>query len=368
MLVRKPHSLVIFGIALVISISARADRLRDLIGVMGARPNQLVGYGIVVGLDNSGDGAKAEFTLQSVAAMLRRLGVRVDARKIKLKNAAAVMVTAELPAFARGGQRIDVLVSSMGDAKSLRGGTLIQTPLLGADRHVYAVAQGPLSVGGFTAQGGTGSSKTSGHPTVGRIPDGALIEREVSATLDHGDMVRLTLKGPDATTAARAVAAINEKLEGPYATAEDPGLITVKVPEAFKDKTVELVALIGDVSVTPDGPAKIVINERTGTVVVGAAVQIRSAAIAHGGLTVEIQERQHISQPLPLTLGETVVGDESAVSAEMAPGDLHYVPTTATVGDLVNALNTLGVKPSDLIIIFQSLSAAGAISAKIEVQ
>ncbi len=353
---------------MTLALGARADRLRDIVGVMGARSNQLVGYGIVVGLNSTGDGAKAEFTLQSVAGMLRRLGVRVDAKKIKLKNAAAVIVTADLPAFARWGQKLDVLVSSLGDAKSLRGGTLIQTPLLGADRKVYAVAQGPLSVGGFSAKGGSGSSKTSGHPTVGRIPKGALIEQEVPTSIEFKNTMRLSLKNPDPTTAARAAAAINEKLEGPYATAEDPGLISVKIPSLYKDKNVELLAFIGDVEVAGDGPAKIIINERTGTVVVGSAVRLRSAAIAHGGLTVEIRQSTQVSQPPPVSLGETVVTGESIVTAETAPGDLHLVPPTATVADLVNALNALGVKPSNLIIIFQSLAAAGAISGDIEVQ
>ncbi|MCP4606259.1 MAG: flagellar basal body P-ring protein FlgI [Proteobacteria bacterium] len=361
-------ALSVVVLTVTFAAEVRADRLRDIVEVMGARSNQLVGYGIVVGLNSTGDGAKAEFTLQSVAAMLRRLGVRVDPKKIKLKNAAAVIVTADLPAFTRWGQRIDVLVSSLGDAKSLRGGTLIQTPMLGADRKVYAVAQGPLSVGGFSAKGGSGSSKTSGHPTVGRIPSGAVIENEVPTTLDFENTLRLSLKTPDPTTAARAATAINERLEGPHATAEDPGLISVRIPASHKGKSVELLALIGDVEVIRDTPAKIVINERSGTVVVGSSVQLRSAAIAHGGLTVEIHERTQVSQPPPVSLGETIVTGESSVSAETAYGDLHLVPVSPTVGDLVNALNSLGVKPSDLIIIFQSLSAVGAISADIEVQ
>jgi len=364
----KSICMIVLILIVAFPISVRSERLRDVVEVMGTRPNQLVGYGIVVGLNSSGDGAKAEFTLQSVAAMLRRLGVRVDPKKIKLKNAAAVMVTAELRAFARSGQRLDVLVSSLGDAKSLRGGTLIQTPLLGADRKVYAVAQGPLSVGGFSARGGSGSSKTSGHPTVGRIPGGALIEKSVNPVYESNNHIRLSLKDPDSTTAARAVQAINEKLEGPYATANDPGMIQIEVPAIYKDKAVELIALINDVQVERDVPAKIVINERTGTVVVGAGVHVRSTAIAHGGLTVEIKESSKVAQPAPLSMGNTVVTGETTLSAYTEPGDLHMIPQTATVADLVNALNTLGVKPSDLIVIFQSLSAAGAISADIEVQ
>ena len=346
----------------------RADRLQDIVDVMGARGNQLVGYGIVVGLAGTGDGTKAEFTLQSVSAMLRRLGVRVDPANIKLKNAAAVMVTAELPAFAKSGQKLDVLVSSLGDARSLRGGTLIQTPLMGADRQVYAVAQGPLSVGGFSAKGGGGASKSSGHPTVGRIPGGAFVERNVKTSIDSGEVVRLTLKTPSAPTAARVVTVINASLNGAYASAPDPGVIHVKVPKAYRGRTVELLAAISNLNVARDTSAKIVINERSGTIVIGANVSLRPAAIAHGGLTVEIQERTKVSQPSAFGSGDTVVTGESQVYAEMAPGDVHLVPQTATVSDLVNALNTLGVKPSDLIIIFQSLSAAGAITADIEVQ
>ncbi len=352
--------------AFLFAQEARSERLKDVSDVIGARPNQLVGYGIVVGLNGSGDGKKAEFTLQSVAAMLRRLGVRVDHKKIKIKNVAAVIVTAELPAFFRVGQRVDVLVSSLGDAKSLRGGTLIQTPLRGADRNVYAVAQGSISVGGFSA-GGSGSSKTAGHPTVGRVPSGALVERAVSTSIQLETSVGLALRDPDPATASRAVAAINEKLEGPFATADDPGFISVKVPEAFEGRTVDFLAVIGEVQVEKDVSGKIVINERTGTVVVGSRVQLGPAAIAHGGLTVEIQEKSSASQPAPLSLGETVKTEETQVIAETAPGDLHLVPKAATVGDLVNALNTLGVKPSDLVIIFQLLKTAGALSAEIVV-
>ncbi|MCP4679330.1 MAG: flagellar basal body P-ring protein FlgI, partial [Deltaproteobacteria bacterium] len=291
---RKHIALIIVAIVLFVSAPASADRLKDISRVMGSRANQLVGYGIVVGLNSTGDGAKADFTLQSVAAMLRRLGVRVDPKKIKIKNAAAVMVTADLQAFTRAGQRIDVLVSSLGDAKSLRGGTLIQTPLLGADRNVYAVAQGPLSVGGFSA-GGSGSSKTSGHPTVGRVPGGALIEQEIPTSLEFQNTMRLTLKHPDPATAARAAAAINEKLEGPFATAEDPGMVKIKIPEPYRGKTMELLALIGDVDIAQDRLANIVSNERIGPVVGGPTGRRRAAASGHGGVTLQSRDRSQVS-------------------------------------------------------------------------
>ncbi|MDD5308890.1 MAG: flagellar basal body P-ring protein FlgI [Deltaproteobacteria bacterium] len=358
----------ILALTLAAAGDARAERLKDLTEIVGARPNQLVGYGIVVGLDSTGDGQKAEFTLQSVAAMLRRLGVRIDPAGLKLKNAAAVIVTSQLPAFSRVGGRIDVVVSSLGDARSIRGGTLVQTPLRGADRQVYAVAQGPISVGGFSSQGRTGSSKTTNHPTVGRIPGGALIERDIPTEFVVENAVRLALRRPDALTASVAAAAINEKLKGPFANADDPGQITVRFPAALKGKGVELLAQIGDIDVTEDGRAVVVLNERTGTVVIGSAVRLKAAAVAHGGLTVEIKEETRVEQPAPLSMGHTAKVEETTVNADTQAGQVHLVPEAATVGDLVNALNALGVKPSDLIVIFQSLAAAGALSADIEVQ
>jgi flagellar P-ring protein FlgI len=370
---RNRTALLLFALllgALGLPGRASAERFQDLADLVGARSNQLVGYGLVVGLNGSGDGAKAEFTVQSVVAMLQRLGILVDAKKIKIKNVAAVVVTSEIPAFARPGQKLEVLVSSLGDAKSLRGGTLIQTPLRGADRQVYAVAQGPISVGGFSAKGGAGGAqKTSNHPTVGRIPGGAFVEKEIATTYAKESAIRYALRRPSSRTASKAAAAINEALGGPYAFAEDPGLVSVKIPEEYAARAVDLLASIGDIQVETEGLAKIVINERTGTVVVGSEVRLRPAAIAHGGLTVEIKEETVVHQPTtPLTAGQTVVTKETTVDAETAPGDVYAVPSTTTVGDLVNALNTLGVKPADLIIIFQSLAQAGAVSAEIEVQ
>ncbi len=365
----KEFLLAISMVGVVCAVKpAEADSFKHMTDLVGARPNQLVGYGIVVGLNGTGDGAKAEFTLQSVAAMLRRLGVRVNPDTIKIKNVAAVIVTAELPAFSAMGQKLDVTVSSLGDAQSLRGGTLIQTPLRGADRQIYAVAQGSVSVGGVSASG-QGSSKTSNHPTVGRVPEGALIEREVRTTLAREDAIRFALRMPSFTVAADAVVRINEALKGNFAMAHDAGNITVKVPQAYKNNTVGLIAVVGNVQLQPEGLAKIVINERTGTVVAGSEVRLRPAAVAHGGLTVEITEEKEVVQPdTPLAGGKTVETDNTDVSIEFEPGDLHYVPETTSVGDLVNALNTLGVKPSDMIIIFQSLKSAGAINAEIEVQ
>lgn len=362
------HIMSIIGLLLCMAKPASADSFKHMSDLVGARPNQLVGYGIVVGLNGTGDGAKAEFTLQSVAAMLRRLGVRVNPETIKIKNVAAVIVTAEIPAFSAMGQELDVTVSSLGDAKSLRGGTLIQTPLRGADRQIYAVAQGAVSVGGASASG-KGSSKTTNHPTVGRVPGGALIEREIRTTLATDDAIRFALHRPSFSVAANAVTKINESLGGSFAMAHDAGNIVVKVPKDYKDNTVGLIAMVGNVEVASEGLAKIVINERTGTVVAGSEVRLLPAAIAHGGLTVEITDEKEVVQPnTPLAGGQTVAVENSEVNVDFAPGDLHYIPETTSVGDLVNALNTLGVKPSDMIIIFQSLKSAGAINAEIEVQ
>lgn len=358
----------LLGLLLCVPSELRADSFKHVTDLVGARPNQLVGYGIVVGLNGTGDGAKAEFTLQSVAAMLRRLGVRVNPASIKIKNVAAVIVTAEIPAFAAHGQKLDITVSSLGDSKSLRGGTLIQTPLRGADRQIYAVAQGAVSVGGASASS-NGSAKTANHPTVGRVPGGALIEREIKTVLAKEDAIRFALRRPSFLVAADAVTKINEALDGEFAKAYDAANIVVRVPKKYKQKTVELIAAIGNVDVITEGLAKIVINERTGTVVAGSLVRLRPAAIAHGGLTVEITNEKEVVQPTaPLAGGKTVKTKNTQVDVEFAPGDLHMVPETTSIGDLVNALNTLGVKPSDMIIIFQSLKSAGAINAEIEVQ
>ncbi len=364
---RTTAEIIVFAAVLTISHHVNAQRIKDISDIAGARHNQLVGYGIVVGLAGTGDGTGADFTLKSVASMLRRLGVQVDHNKIKPKNAAAVIVTADLPPFARNGQKLDVVVSSLGDAKSLRGGTLIQTPLQGADRQVYAVAQGAISIGGFSA-GGSGASKSSGHTTVGRIPSGGLIERQVNTSIETDNVLRITLKSPDPVTAHRTTEIINQTLGGPFATAVDPGLIKVLIPPNFRDRTVELLSVIGDLQVETDHTAKIVINERSGTVVIGSAVRLKPAAIAHGSLTVEISKTVGVSQPPALSGGSTVQVEETELKADFAPGNLHFIPGASTVSDLVGGLNSLGVKPSDLIVIFQMLKAAGAITAEIEVQ
>lgn len=347
---------------------SRAARIEDLCDVRGVRPNQITGYGLVVGLSGTGDMGQARFTVQSTAAMLRRLGATIDPAAIQTRNAAAVVVTATLPPFANPGTRIDVTVSSLGNARSLAGGTLIQTPLYGADRKVYAVAQGPLIVGGFSASARTGSSVQQNFINVGRVPQGAIVERKVAAPELSNEALFLTLKQPSFVTARRIVAAIEEKLGEGTAQAVDSGLIEVKVTNDFKKSPVSLLAEVQGLEVEPGIRARIIVDERTGTVVLGAGVRIREAAVAQGGLTVEIGERFGVSQPGTFGQGNTAVVPESEVRAELKGGSLHHIKPGAELADVVTALNTLGARPRDLIAILQALHAAGALEAEIETQ
>ncbi|MEM1417961.1 MAG: flagellar basal body P-ring protein FlgI [Myxococcota bacterium] len=353
---------------------AEASRVRELVEIQGIRDNQLVAYGLVVGLNGTGDSQQARFTIQAIAASLRRLGMTLDPQLIRTKNVAAVMVTATLGPDANPGTRVDVTVSSMGDARSLLGGTLIQTPLVGADREVYAVAQGPVVIGGFSAQGGNGSSVSLNHVTVGRVPNGAIVERLVPMTGLQGDLIALSLNQPSFVTATRIAAAINAELGEDTARATNSGTVEVRVPEAYAENRVGLVAAIQQLDVRPDQPSRIVIDERTGTIVLGTGVQIGEVAIAQGGLTLEVSERFAVSQPQPFGEGATVVTQESEVRArveslnlEGSEGAVAYVPPQANLADVVRALNALGAGPRDLIAIFQALRTAGALQADIEV-
>ncbi|HJK98828.1 MAG TPA: flagellar basal body P-ring protein FlgI [Polyangiaceae bacterium LLY-WYZ-14_1] len=347
---------------------ARAVRIEDLCDVRGVRTNQVIGYGLVVGLNGTGDIGQARFTLQSTAAMLRRLGATIDPRMIQTRNAAAVMVTADLPPFANPGTRIDVVVSSLGNARSLQGGTLLQTPLYGADRRVYAVAQGPLVVGGFLFQGRTGSRVGQNFTTTARVPSGGIVERRVAAPELDGETLVLTLKDPSFVNASRIVEAIGGELGEGTASAPDPGTVVVRVPADYADNQVGLLARVQVLEVEADAPARVVIDERTGTVALGANVRIGEAAVAQGGLTVEIGERFGVSQPNALARGgQTAVVPESDVQATQEDGPLRLVPETATLSDVVAALNAIGARPRDLMAIFQALRAAGALRAEVEV-
>lgn len=348
---------------------AEATRIRDLCDVSGVRSNQLFGYGLVVGLSGTGDSQRASMTPQAVVAMLQRLGVQIDQSRLRVRNVAAVMVTANLPPFARNGSRIDVTVASMGDASSLHGGVLLQTPLLGADNNVYAVAQGPLTVSGFSASGSGGSQEIRNVPTTARVPGGALIERELDHEMTQEGELRLALRTPDFTTASRIAQAINQELGSDVARAADPGTVRLEINQDWASRAVELMARVEQINVTPSTQATVVINQRTGTVVVGSEVTISECALAHGGLSVRIREQVSVSQPGALsTTGQTAVVQNSEVEVEEAEGRLLQVPQTTTVADLVQALNALGVTPRDLVAIFQALHTAGALQARVEVQ
>ena len=338
-------------------------RVKDLATVEGVRSNPLVGYGIVVGLEGTGDGTQAAFTIQSLANLLRRMGVAVPPSAIRVRNAAAVMVTAELPPFARPGQVVDVQASSMGDAKSLQGGTLLMTPLQGPDGSVYAVAQGSISIGGGFLGGAGGNSVQKNHQTAGRIPGGATIERGLTVKLE-GSALRLILKTPDFTTALRIAEGLNAALGSSIARAEDAGGIAIKVPSELADDPVAFIARLEEVLVRPDAAARVVINERTGTVVMGGQVRISQVALAHGSLTVEVKTWLEASQPAPLSKkGETVVLPHQEVTVNEGPNRILTLQEGVTVAEIVDALNALGVSARDMIAIFQAMKAAGALHA-----
>lgn len=343
-------------------------RIKDVADFEGVRENQLVGYGLVVGLAGTGDSLRnSPFTRQSLAAMLERLGVNASNGNLNTRNVAAVMVTANLPPFASQGSRIDVTVSALGDSRSLAGGQLLVTPLMGADQQVYAVAQGPLAIGGFSAAGQSGSSVTRGVPTAGRIASGALVEREIAFDIAGQQELRLALRNPDFTTAQRIATAINTAVGAEAARASNPGSVVLRRPADYAGDMVSLVGRIENLEVEVDTPARIVIDESSGIVVMGENVKVSTVAIAQGNLTISIQEDPFVSQPGPFSRGETVVVPSTGVEVEEEEGGLVMVPGGVPLRQLVNGLNALGVTPRDMISILQALKAAGAIQAEIEV-
>lgn len=347
--------------------SAQAARIKDIAFFKGVRTNQLVGYGLIVGLNGSGDSDQTKFTVQSIVNMLERMGVHVSAKEVKVKNVATVMVTAQLPPFAKAGSKLDILVSSIGDAKSLQGGTLLLTPLKGVDSQIYALAQGPVSVGGFAVGGAAGGGVQKNHPTVGMIAAGASVEREIPYTLGSQKEIIIGLYRPDFTTVTRMSAAINKEVGMAIAESIDADAVKVTVPESLSEDVVKLMARLEMVEVRPDIAAKVVLNEKTGTVVMGENVQLSRVAIAHGNLSIQIKERKIVSQPLPLAKGETVVTPESEVAVKEEAEKLLLLEEGASIGEVVKALNAIGVTPRDLIIILQSLRAAGALQADLEI-
>ena len=362
---------LVAGLVLVVLAAGeqpvQAARIKDLALIEGVRPNQLIGYGLVVGLNGTGDKSSTQFTVRSVLNMLQRLGVQLDESRIQVKNVAAVVVTTELLPFARVGSRLDVLVSSLGDATSLTGGTLLLTPLKGVDDRVYALSQGPLLVGGFQVAGDTGTAATKNHPTVGRIPQGATVEREIEYTINDLQEILITLDKPDFTTATRMAGGINQQLGGIYAQAIDAGTIKLTTPPDRMGDMVGLIAQIEEINVIPDTVAKVIVDERTGTVVMGSNVTISTVAVAHGNLSILVKESFEVSQPLPFSEGETIVVPETEIEIFEEEQQLILLDPGVTIASVVEALNAIGATPRDLIAILQSLKAAGALQAQLEI-
>lgn len=357
--------IITFVCFLYIPAMAHATRIKDIAAFDGVRENQLVGYGLVVGLNGTGDADQTKFQTQSLVNMLERMGITINRADVKVKNVAAVMVTATLPPFSKQGSKIDALVSSLGDAKSIAGGTLVMTPLKGADGQVYAVAQGGVITNSFS-YGGQASSAQKNHPTAGRIPDGALIERELPNVIADRSQLKLNLQRPDFTTAARITSTINEMFRSPVATSADPGSVMINIPPPYQGRTVEFVAELERLEVRPDSVARVVMNERTGTIVMGENVRISSVAVSHGNLTLLIRETPQVSQPAPLSSGgETKVVPRTELKVKEETGGLALVREGATIGDVIKALNAMGVTPRDLIGIMQSIKAAGALQAEL---
>lgn len=341
-------------------------RLKEVARLQGVRSNQLLGYGVVVGLDGSGDKDQTKFTVQSLMNLMARQGLTVNPATVKVKNVAAVMVTAELPPFARAGSRIDVTVSSTGDAKSLAGGVLLMTALQGPDSQVYAVAQGPLLVGGFSAAAG-GASVTKNHPTVGRVPEGALIEREVGGSFNARNTLRYSLMEEDFTTAVRVVHAINEELGEQLAQPLDSRTVELQIPKAFQGRAVELVARLENLSVQLQTKARVVVNERTGTVILGSDVRIGAVSIVQGGLSIVVSSTPLVSQPAPFSQGKTVTATKKDVTAQEEKPKTVSVEPGVSVGKLAEMLNGMGVTPRDLVAILQAIKEAGALQAELRV-
>jgi flagellar P-ring protein precursor FlgI len=372
---RAPYYLRLAALAVGAALAAAPapvlafSRIKDLVDVQGIRDNQLVGYGLVVGLNGTGDSLKnAPFTQLSIQTMLERLGTNTKGATMQTKNVAAVMVTANLPAFAAPGSRIDISVSAMGDAKSLQGGTLLVTPLFGADGAVYATGQGAVAVGGFSAEG-QGTSVTRGVPTAGRISNGAIVEKDTGFQLASLSSLKLSLKNPDLTTASRIAGAVNAFLGNPAATAADPSNVALNVPGNYPGGVMAMLTDIEQLKVDPDQPAKVVIDENSGVIVMGADVRVSTVAIAQGNLTIKVQETPQVSQPSPFSnTGTTQVVPRTQISIDEGKGNkMAVLSAGVSLQSLVDGLNALGVGPRDVISILQAIKASGALQADIEV-
>lgn len=360
-------AIIVMACAVAPAVAMAEARIKDIAKVQGVRENELFGYGLVVGLNGTGDRTQVTFTIQTVVSMLKKLGITVPADRLTLKNVAAVMVTAKLPPFAKAGGTLDVTVSSMGDATNLQGGTLLITPLQAADGQVYAVAQGPVSIGGFNFQaGGTGEKVQKNHPTVGRVPNGAIVEREPSTDFLKAPHLLLVLANPDFTTALRMAQVVGKSL-GADTKAKDASTVEVRIPDAYLSNPVELIAAVENLSLSPDTPAKVVVNERTGTIIMGGQVRISTVAVAHSNLSLQIRTELQVSQPAPFSEGKTTVVPKSEVEAHEDKTRVNLVSEGVSIGDVIKALNALAVTPRDMISLLQAIKAAGALQGELEI-
>ncbi len=343
-----------------------AVRVKEIVAIEGVRDNQLIGYGVVVGLNGTGDKRQTFFSAQTLANLLERMGVQVSATAMQVRNTAAVLITANLPPFAQPGTRIDVHVAAIGDSTNLQGGLLILTPLKSSAGQIFAAAQGPVVTGGFVAGRGAGNSMTVNHPTAGRVPSGAIVER-VAPSVSPSSQLRLQLRKADYTTAARLAASINRRFPGGPARCESAGVVLVAIPPDWSAKSVEFIAEVESLTLDPDRTARIIINERTGTVTAGLEIQVRRVAILHGNLSVEVRTTLDVSQPAPLSEGKTTVTPQVGVGVKEEQARSVQLKEGSTVDDLVRGLTAVGSTPRDIIAILQNLQAAGALDAEIEV-
>ncbi|QGY41613.1 flagellar basal body P-ring protein FlgI [Pseudodesulfovibrio cashew] len=358
-------ALLLFVMALLAPATASAARLKDIASFSGVRTNELVGYGLVVGLAGTGDGTSSTFTMRSMSNMLEKMGVEADPDDLKPKNVAAVMVTAKLPVSSKPGSQLDVTVSSLGDAESLLGGILLVTPLKGLDGRVYAVAQGSLTIGGFTAAGAAATAQKN-IPTVGRIPNGAVVERAVPFKFNNQDHMTVNLTVRDFGTTMQVVRKINAAMGGDFASAKDISTVELQLPDRFRGNMVPLMASLENLSISPDGKARVVVDEKTGTVVLGQDVRLSKVAVAHGNLQIVISETQNVSQPGPFSDGTTVTTPETDLQVNEQNNPLMLMEG-ATLQELVDGLNAIGAAPRDLISIIRALKAAGSLHAEVEV-
>ena len=347
-----------------------AARIKDIAHIEGFRSNQLSGYGLVVGLNGTGDRQNTEFTVQTLANLLQEYNIRVSPGDVRVKNVAAVMVTADVPAFVQPGTRLDAAISSIGDAGSLSGGTLLLTPLKGPDGKVYAVAQGPVSLGGGYTALGVGAKVSKNHQTAGRITSGVLLERAIASTIVGSDgQIRINLDQPDFTTAKRISESLNNSPLKTAAQSVSPGVVTVVIPDTFKPDPIAFISAVESIEITADNPARIVVNERTGTVIISKDVRIAPVAVAHGGLHITIKTEQRVSQPNPFGKGQTEVVPDTTLAVKEESRQLLEIPggIGVSLGEIVQALNSLGVTPRDLIAVFEALREAGALQAELVV-